>query len=228
MEENLCKNCYLNNNCNLDKSICDGNFCVKKYKIDYLYSESLITDKQKQHIDLRIDSDNSDKEQFTQLKEIENNILEFIKDGKNLYIYSKNCGNGKTSWSLRMVESYFNKIWNGAKLECKVLFINVPKFLITLKENISEFSEYINFIKKNILKANVVIWDDIGTKAITTYESEYLLNYIDNRINLGKSNIYTSNLNNSELHQFLGDRLYSRIVNLSKCIELKGADKRGI
>src|SRR5574344_1121260 len=41
-----------------------------------------------------------------------------------LMVYSTNCGNGKTSWSLRLVQAYFNKIWPKASLTCKALFIN--------------------------------------------------------------------------------------------------------
>ena len=51
---------------------------------------------------------------------------------------------------------------------------------------------------------------------------------IDSRISAGKSNIFTSNLNDEELHKSLGDRLASRICNLGYNIELYGSDKRGI
>ena len=58
---------------------------------------------------------------------------------------------------------------------------------------------------------------------------ELILSIIDSRISAGKSNIYTTNLVDSELVKSLGDRLYSRIVNYSNyVIELKGKDKRGL
>ena len=43
-----------------------------------------------------------------------------------------------------------------------------------------------------------------------------------------KLEVYASNLTPQELRDRLGDRLYSRIVNLSTDIELFGSDKRGI
>ena len=52
------------------------------------------------------------------------------------------------------------------------------------------------------------------------------LNIIDNRLALNKSNIYTSNLNRQQLYNALGERLTSRIANMSIDIELFGADKR--
>ena len=51
---------------------------------------------------------------------------------------------------------------------------------------------------------------------------------IDGRINAGKANIFSSNLNDTELHDALGDRLSSRICNLGYNIELVGGDKRGV
>lgn len=77
-----------------------------------------------------------------------------------------------------------------------------------------------------MLDCDVIIWDDIGTKTITSFESENLLSIIDTRINAGKSNFYTSNISGQELRESLGDRLYSRIVDLSENIEFKEADMR--
>lgn len=128
-----------------------------------------------------------------------------------------------------MVEAYFNKIWLKSDLKCRVLFISVPRFLLELKSNISEKSEYIEHINENILDCDLVIWDDIATKLGTEFELSHLLSIIDTRINNGKSNMYTSNLSGVELNKALGDRLYSRIQNYSDyVIELQGKDKRGI
>lgn len=219
------KNCWLKDNCN--KCDCNG-FCMRLYKLDFLYEQALISLMQRRHLTLRIDNNGTDEEKFSELKNIENNIEEFVSKGDNLYIHSSIAGNGKTSWALRMVEAYFNKIWYKTSLSCKALFINVPSFLLALKDNITTKSEYIKHIKENILKADIVIWDDIATKASTSFEAENLLSMIDSRISAGKSNIFTSNLNDEELHKSLGDRLASRICNLGYNIELYGSDKRGI
>jgi DNA replication protein DnaC len=70
--------------------------------------------------------------------------------------------------------------------------------------------------------------NDLGTKVGTEFEVENLLNIINNRIDNGKSNIYTSNIVPEDLKHCIGERLYSRTVNLSSVIELKGQDKRGL
>lgn len=216
--------CYLFDICN--HKDCDKDFCLRKYKMDSLYSAALMTDSQKQHITLKVDQDNTDLEQFKQLASIEQNICKFIEEGKNLYIHSANCGNGKSSWSVRLAEAYFNKIWARTEPKCRVLFISVPRFLLALKDNITTKNTYVEYIKENVFEADLVIWDDIAAKMGSEFELTHLLNIIDNRLALGKSNIYTSNLNRQQLYTALGERLTSRIANMSIDIELFGSDKR--
>lgn len=223
IEEN--KNCWLLSNCS--KIDCDG-FCLKRTKLDYLYNQALITIPQRKRVNFVLDKDESDRENFEYLSSISNNILGFVNQGGNLYIYSSICGNGKTAWALRMVQSYFDKIWLKSDLTCRALFIHVPRYLIAIKDNISEKSDYVQHIKENVLNADLVIWDEIGTKGLTQFEHENILNIINARIDAGKANIYTSNLNNEELHEVIGDRLYSRIVLLSDNVKLEGADKRAL
>lgn len=216
--------CFLRGVCN--GKDCDKDFCLRKYKMDSLYSAALMTENQKKHITLRVDEDGTDLEQFKQLAAIEQDIINFISSGKNLYLHSANCGNGKSSWSLRLAEAYFNKIWARTEVKCRVLFISVPRFLLALKDAISNKSTYVDYIKDNVLEADLVIWDDIAAKMGSEFELTHLLNIIDNRLALGKSNIYTSNLNRQQLYNALGERLTSRIANMSIDIELFGADKR--
>lgn len=220
-------NCYLRSVCN--GRDCESDFCLRKYKMDSLYSAALMSESQKQHITLRVDEDGTDLDQFKQLADIEKNIVQFVNEGKNLYLHSSNCGNGKSSWSIRLVEAYFNKIWARSDGSCRAMFISVPRFLLALKDSISNKSAYIDYIKDNILVADLVVWDDLAAKAASTdYESTHLLNIIDNRISLGKSNIYTTNLNRLQLYNALGERLTSRVANMSIDIELFGSDKRNL
>lgn len=217
--------CYLYEKCNhID---CDT-FCMRKYKLDYLYKEALLSDNQKIHKNLVIDNDGTDINEFERLSIIEKNIQQFVNNGHNLLINSNICGNGKSSWAIRMIQAYFNKIWIKTDLTCKALFINVPRFLLALKDNISDKNDYVQHIKDNVLNCDLVIWDEIGLKNLTSFEHENILSLINARLDLGKANIYTSNLNLNELHESLGDRLYSRIVNYSENIILHGADKRAL
>lgn len=219
------EDCYLKQKCN---GIDCQRFCMRFYKVNKLFDLALFTDEQRLPKALFIDKDGSDKDIFSFLKKICDEVVDFVDEGNNLYLHSKICGNGKTAWSLKIVQAYINKIWAKSDTCCRALFISVPKFLLALKDNLSEKSEYVEYIKQNIYDCDIVIWDDIGTKAITSFESENLFSIIDNRINNKKANIFTSNLSDEELHKFLGDRLASRICNLGINLELKGADKRAL
>lgn len=201
---------------------------MKLFKLDALYNLSLLSFEQRKHMDLLMDSSRVDEDAFITLKDIQLNIEDFVNDGGNLYIYSSITGNGKTAWAIRLMQSYFNKIWYKTDLECKGIFLSVPRYLLAIKDNISSYNEYANFVKNNIFDADIVIWDDIGTKSATSFEHENLLSIIDNRMCCNKSNIFTSNVSPQELRELAGDRLYSRIVNYSTCLEFRGADKRGI
>lgn len=230
----LSENCYLQDVCwkymNDDTAPCKSAnvYCPKFFRTNYLFDESLMSMKQRVHIPLRPDADGTDREEFVKLKKIEDSIESFVENGQCLYIHSATCGNGKTAWALRMLQSYINKIWFKSDLRCRVLFINVPRFILALKENISTPSEYIKHIQENINNADLVVFDEVGTKAFTEFEHEHILNIINTRIDNDKSNIYTSNLSPVELRQKVGDRLYSRIVNLSIDVELHGTDKRSL
>lgn len=211
-----------------DKSCDTNDFCIKLFKLEELYNQSLLSDFQRKRISLFLDSDLSDQQAFSNLSNIEKDIVNFVNTGQNLFIHSVNVGNGKTSWAIRMIQSYLNSIWPESDLTCRSLFINVPRFLLSLKDSISNSSEYIDHIKNNVLYTDLVVWDEIGVKSLTTYEHEHLLNLINTRLDSRKSNIYTSNLSGDELKDKIGERLYSRLSRLSYDVELVGKDKRGI
>lgn len=219
------KDCIYQQSCN---HIDCNRFCMKKYKTDYYFDQALISPNRRINFPLRVDAGGSDLEAFNYLAGISSEIEEFVSKGGNLYIYSQNVGNGKTSWALRLANKYIESVWYKKDMKPIVLFISVPKFLLELKANISNKSDYITHIMQNVLNCDLVIWDDIGSKNGTEFEVSHLLSLIDQRINSNKSNIYTSNLDSEELHQLLGDRLYSRIYNYSHCIEFVGKDKRGL
>lgn len=228
----LSKECFLYDSCKKYKlgkcNLEDDQFCIKLFKLDYLYQESLLTKAQREYVALRIDADGTDREEFIQLKNIENSIEEFVKSGSSLYIFSNTCGNGKTAWAIRLIQAYFNSIWHKCDLNCKALFISVPRFLLALKDNISHKSEYIEHIKSKVLEADLVVWDEVATKSITQFEHEHLLSLINSRIDLNKAQIFTSNVSPENLREVVGERLYSRVVNLSTVLEFRGADKRGL
>ena len=208
-----------------DKSRCNS-FCIRNYKMDALTYLATMEGNQKYPISLK--PDKVDYDNFVRLKEIKNDIKSFVEGGKNLLIYSINTGNGKTEWAKKLLLSWFNSIWPYTELECRGLFISMPKFIQAMKENISKPNDYFEHINSNIVETDLVVWDELNYKELTQYQHDYLLNIISQRTSIGKANIFTTNYDLQTIEQKLGSRLSSRIVGYSEKIELKGSDKRGL
>ena len=202
------------------------NHCVKWIKMDALYKASLLPETARRKASIRVDSDGTDRDTFCRLLEQSADIERFVAEGRNLFLHSRICGNGKTLWAVRFLQSYFDAVWHKVSLDCHALFVNIPSFFLQLKASLGGENNSAQHILTNIEKADLVVFDEVATKSITTFEQEHLLSIISRRLDLRKSCIYTSNLFGSELRSLIGDRLYSRIVSTSTCYEFKGQDKR--
>lgn len=180
----------------------------------------------KKVIGTKLVPDDVDFEQFVRLANIQENIIEFINDGNNMYLYSKTCGNGKTTWSIKLLLQYFNEVWACNNFKERGLFINVPTFLTKIKTVIGRPDEQFENMRDLIEQVDIVVWDDIASTKLSDFDYNTLLTYIDKRTLENKCNLYTGNVSPSELEKYVGQRLTSRILSHSAVIELKGQDRR--
>lgn len=217
--------CWYRSQCNKYNTPDCGSSCIRFMEIDYLMYESRIPKNRQIPISLYVDD--QDYDAFLRLNEIKNNIVDFVNNGNNLYIYSENFGNGKTSWAIKIMLKFFNEVWAGNGFKVRGIFVHVPTFLTSLKENIKKEKEGFSEFLINIEKADLVIWDDIASTKLSEYDHCNLLTYIDSRLLAVKSNIYTGNFTEDELIMNIGNRLASRVWNNSEAIELISTDKRG-
>lgn len=223
MVENI-KKCDFFTECN--HRDCEAGFCLKKYKLDSLFDLAQLAAGQRKHTVLRVDADGTDLEEFKRLAAMLDRVEEFVERGTNLYLHSLNCGNGKSTTAIRFIQAYLKKIWHVTDLRCRALFINVPRFVLAMRDNISKPNEYFQQVIASAEDADLVVWDDIATKVATQFEIDRLLPIIDTRLASGKANIFTSNLGRDGMEKALDPRLVSRICSTAIDIELKGADKR--
>lgn len=170
----------------------------------------------------------ADRGAFVRLQQIKDNINEWVKGGNNLYIYSHTCGNGKTSWSIKLMLAYFNEIWAGNGFRRRGIFISVPEFLDRNREIINNRDDEFVKIRDDIIDCDLVIWDDITSTQLTNFNHSLLLNYIDARMLANKANIFTGNVDYEGMVKGLGGRLSSRVWNGSEVIEFVDGDKRGV
>ena len=164
-----------------------------------------------------------DKKAFTRLAEIKKTIVDFVNDGKNLFICGRS-GNGKTSWAVKLLQSYLHHKAQGNYENLQGMFISLGDLLIKLKDfNNPVSKEY----KDRIEKVPLIVWDDICLTGISQFDYTQIYTMINNRMLAGLSNVFTTNISNvKKLEEIFGERLVSRIYNSSEIIELKGADMR--
>lgn len=200
--------------------------CIRYMEMDFLMQNSGIP-RNKQYSVLLTPS-KKDVQAFVTLKEIKDDIITFVENGESVYIYSHNFGNGKTTWAIKLMQKYFDKVWAGNGFRCRGIFIHVPTFLTKIKEGISRKDEDFETLKSRLMTVDLVIWDDIAATKLGDFDHANLLTYIDQRKLNRLSNIYTGNLDQDELQEALGNRLASRVWNDSTPVKFVGADRRGI
>lgn len=217
--------CWYKEVCSLYNGVDCNPGCIRYMEMHYLMNNSGIP-KGRQHPVLLTPAE-IDRPAFIRLKGIKDDILEFVDDGHSLYLYSQKFGNGKTTWAIKLMQQYFNNVWNGNGFKPRAIFVNVPTFLTKIKEGISRKDEDFELLRERIPEVDLVVWDDIAATKLSDFDHTMLLTYIDQRKLNNLSNIYTGNLSPSELPSALGNRLSSRVYNDSLTIELKGNDRRG-
>ena len=215
--------CWYKDTCKNYQDCCANN-CIRYAEMEFLMDSARIP--RGNQFRNKLKPSQIDVENFKKLNELKKNVLDFVVGGNNLYIYSSNFGNGKTTWSIKIMQSYFDKIWAGNGFVQRGLFVHVPSFLTKFKEVINKKDEDFEEMKEKLIDVDLVIWDDIASGKLTDFDHTNLLTYIDQRKLNGKSNIYTGNLCEEELVVAVGNRLKSRIWNDSLTIEIFGSDRR--
>lgn len=169
-----------------------------------------------------------DRPSFEYLKNWQTNVKNHVEEGDGLFLISETKGNGKTSWSCKIMNEYFKKVALTNNLMCRGLFINVPEFFHDLKQSFDNPNDDFRDLMDNIKTADLVIWDDIGTESPTRFVRDTLYNFINYRYSEMKSQIFTSNVSLEQMNDddWLGERTVSRIVGSCKTVNFKGHDRR--
>ena len=200
-------------------------FCIKNFKLNTFYNAACLSEKMK--LPINVIADPEDQASFDLLEnQYLKKINDFVDSGENLYLYSPITGNGKTAWAVKLLKAYIGSIWHKHDLSTVALFINVPRYLLSIKDSIKSKNDYAEHIKETVMDCPLVVWDDIATKDSTEFERENLLSIIDYRFNSGLSNIFTSNADPSDLWSAVGKRLGSRILGNTTQIQFTGRDQR--
>lgn len=218
--------CWYKEACNLYKSADCYAGCIRYMEMFHLMNTSGIPEKRQYPVILL--PEECDYEAFVFLRDkIKANIVDFVRSGKSLYIYSEGFGNGKTTWAIKMMQSYFDKIWSGNGFKTQGQFVHVPTFMKKLTDTIKTPDDKFEQVKELITKVPLAILDDITACGLKEFTHTHLLSIVDIRTFNGLSTIFTGNLGGDKIDSMLGSRLASRVFNQSVGVELFGIDRRG-
>ncbi|MCF0114891.1 MAG: hypothetical protein HUJ56_06015 [Erysipelotrichaceae bacterium] len=219
--------CWYKKVCEFSNTDYCGNHCVRFLEMKALLEQSNLPESK--WFPKKLFVQEVDREAYKKLNDIKSDILNFVRDGRQLYIESKYPGNGKTTWAIKILLKYFNDVWNGNGLQMRGVFISVPLFINQLKNNIDKKDESLVELKHNIETADIVVWDDISSTLSSTYDYNQISTYIEMRLLQDKCNIFTSNIEGEkEVYKVLGYRLASRIYNGATVVTLRGLDMRDL
>lgn len=216
--------CWYEEVCNNYSDNCQK-LCVRYAEMKYLMEHSNLPVSKRQPQQLCVQK--VDFIAYTRLNTIKSEIVDFVEQGKNLYITSSNPGNGKTSWAIKLMLRYYDQIWLGNGFRARAIFIHVPSFLMQCKDFNNPSREF-ERLKEQLAEVDLVVWDDIASTNLTPYDYANLLTTVESRVMNGKANIITGNYpNREEIENHIGAKLASRLFG-SNCefIEFKGGDMR--
>jgi len=156
---------------------------------------------------------------------IDNRYLKQILEHGSLMIGGSGTGSGKTLFACKIMFD----VMKGSFIEQlgfkKCLFVPLPDLLEKLRKSYYDEGFYPLFFEDHI-NADLLVLDDIGAEQVTDWVLEKIYQLVNHRYEFLLPTIFTSNLTGKELANRLGDRIVSRIEQMSMAVKLKNIDHR--
>ena len=219
MAERTYENCWFKETCNKECNMACGTFNEFKYLLDNSNIPEMYKEPKKLY------PETVDLEAFKTLANIKNDIENFVDNNRQLYLWSKNTGNGKSNFICKILLTYLALIatGNGFNLDNGVYFCYLPD-LVTLTTSFENKDR--DKILNAIMTRKLVVLDDVGASVVnSSFVATNLSQIIDTRYRNNLATLYTSNLSEDELTNHYGSRIADRILS-DISIELKGKGRR--
>lgn len=175
------------------------------------------------------------------------NVIQYVQDKKvGLFFFSKPCpenrlgtGTGKTTAAITILNHYLlervrqhlrgeQSITDNPVYFCKSTDLQTA-YNAQFRGNPQmqqQASERYYAIKSRIKSVELLVFDDIATKASTEAFTEELYEIVDHRSTEELATIYTSNMTLEDVAELLGDRIASRIEGMTVPVAFTGKDRR--
>lgn len=140
---------------------------------------------------------------------------------KGLYIHGT-VGAGKTHIAYAILKHY-----EEPPATRRGVFWNTAELLQEIKDDYDRHTTDKNHTFERLMESNQLLFlDDIGSETPTDWVRERFYSVINRRYNHCLPIIFTSNFTIAQLSTRLGDRIASRIVEMSHVVHIVGEDRR--
>ena len=155
------------------------------------------------------------------------NIDKLMESGKNIYIWSTNTGNGKTTAACAILKAYARRVSEKDVYGMlPIAFWNFTELMTQMKEEIESSGGEAKAIKQSLKEADLVGIDDAGIKVLSDYDRTILYDIVNYRFKEMKPTIITSNTPPKDAERVFGKQIASRMVKGAINVEIAGGDRR--
>lgn len=210
------KNCWFQSTCKEEKC---PEICIKYEHMLDMFKKSGLNENQ--WYKYEFEDPIEDIEAYRRLYELSKNMESFYDNFKSLYIWSDKYLNGKTTWSIKLLQNYL-VLWTNYRFDYPCgYFISGNKIKEAFKSQVDN-PELYNTITNNLKKAELLVIDNVDDIIGDQKVENYLAGILDERFSAKHSVIYTSHLSPDRVRQRTQNGfLISRILDLSDTIEFK-------
>ena len=170
---------------------------------------------------------------------------QFEEDGeriKNLYLYSRETGNGKTTSAAILANEYIYRHYIGSIMRGRkpsqrpALFLDLIEFQMLYNEHnrkgipediAAAASEKYYMLRKLAMEVPFLVMDEIGGRTYTEAFGIDVHTIINRRTTERKPTVYTSNVPINELASQFDRKLWDRVRDMTQPVSFKGTSKRG-
>lgn len=81
-------------------------------------------------------------------------------------------------------------------------------------------------LERQLMRTPLLLLDDIGTAKESAWTAEILYRVVNHRYNQRRPTIFTSNYSPKQLREVVGDRIHSRLAEMTTAVRMDGPDRR--
>lgn len=203
--------------------------CFEKKLFDSQVTQSSLVNKLKDEnfnsFDLNIYDTTPGPNNMSNRQIMENNLRSCLDFTANFDSHHKNLlltgqvGAGKTFLSNCIADALMNQLKT-------VLYFSAIDFYDTAAKDRFSYDADKGQLLHQIYNCDLLIIDDLGTEVINQYTESQLFACVNERLNLNKSTLISTNLGLSSLKEKYKDRIFSRLLGEYETLIIPGADMR--